>query len=53
MQVAEVMDFDIEMEGVEAAVAVGEVEVDDIRPLRAQYPGHFAKRAGNIAQDDA
>ena len=53
VEMAEVVDFDVEMEGVEAAVAVGEVEVDDIRPLRPQYPGHLAKRAGDIAQDHA
>ena len=50
---AKIVHLDVEVEGVEAPVAVSEVKVDDIGPLRAQYSRHFAKRAGNIAQDHA
>ena len=50
---AEVMDFDVKVEGVKTAVAVSEVEIDDIRSLRAQDSRHFAKRPGDVAQDHA
>jgi hypothetical protein len=42
VQVSKVMDFNVDVEGVEAAVAVGKHEVDDIGSFGAQYPGHFA-----------
>ncbi len=53
MQVAQIVDFHVEVERVETAVSVGEVQVDDIRSLRPQYSGHLAKRTGDITKDDA
>ena len=46
----EVVNLGIDVEGVETAVAVGEAEVDDVRPLGAHDPRHFAKRARDVAE---
>ena len=51
VQVREVVNFDVEVKRLEAAVAVNELKVDDVGVLLAEYPRHGTKRAGNIAQD--
>src|SRR6476661_5186695 len=52
VEVREVVHFDVEMERLEAAVAVDQLKVDDVGVLGAKDAGHGAKRAGDIAQDD-
>ena len=52
MQMREVVHFDINLERHEAAVAVDEVQVDDVRMLGAEHAGHGAKRSGHVANDD-
>src|SRR6187397_562343 len=46
----EVVNLDVDMEGVEAAVSVGQHQIDDIGPLRAKDAGHFTERPGHVAQ---
>ena len=54
MQVREVVHLDVDVEGVEAAVAVGQHQVDDVGGLGAEDARPSSpKRAGNVAQDDA
>ena len=51
VEVREVVHFDVEMEGVEIAVAVDQLKVDDVGVLGAEDPRHRAERPGNVAQD--
>ena len=51
MQVREVVDLDVEVEGLEASVAVDQLQVDDVGVLGAENPGHGAERTGDIAED--
>ena len=53
MEVREVVYLRIQMEGLEAPVAVNQVEVDDIGVLRAQYPRHRTKRPWYVSKDHA
>src|SRR6476620_1731385 len=45
------MHLDVEMEGLEAAVAVDELEVDDVGVLLPKDSRHGAERARNVAED--
>ena len=49
----DVVHLDVEMEGVEAAVAAGLVHADDIGAMAAQYAGDHRERAGLVLDDDA
>jgi malate dehydrogenase (oxaloacetate-decarboxylating)(NADP+) len=46
VQMGKVMHLDVEVEGLEASVAVDQLEVDDIGALLAEDPGHRAERSG-------
>ena len=52
MQVGEVVDLDVEMERLEAPVAVDEVQVDDVGVLGAEDSRHRAERARDILEHD-
>src|SRR5689334_12810821 len=52
MEVCEIVHLDIEMEGLEAAVAVDQLKIDDVGVLGAKYAGHRPERAGDVAQYD-
>ena len=51
VKVREVVDLDVEVEGLEAAVAVDQLQVDDVGVLGAEDARHRAERAGNVAKD--
>src|SRR5215210_4651397 len=48
---AEVVDLDVDIEGVEAAVAVDQLQIDDVGVLGAEDPRHRPERSGDVAQD--
>ena len=52
VQVREVVDLDVEVEGLEAAVAVDQLQVDDVGALGAEDARHRAERAGDVVEDD-
>src|SRR5688572_32344276 len=45
--------FDVEVEGVEAAVAARLLHADDIGAVASQYAGDDRERAGLVLDDDA
>ena len=45
------MHLDVEMERLEAAVAMDQLQVDNVRVLGAENSRHGSKRARNVAQD--
>src|SRR4051794_28869496 len=47
----EVMDLDVEVEGLEASVTMDELQVDDVGVLCTEDARHGAEGAGNAAQD--
>src|SRR5438309_6721290 len=51
VKVCQIVDLDVEVEGLEAAVAVHQLKVDDVGVLGAENPGHGAERARNVAED--
>ena len=51
VQVGEVVDLDVEVEGMEVAVAVNQRQVDDVGVLGAERARHRPQRSGNVAQD--
>ena len=51
VQMRQIVHFDIDVEGVEAAVAVDQLQIDDVGVLRPQDARHGAERARNVAQD--
>src|SRR5437764_2054483 len=51
VEVREVVNLDVQMEGLEAAVAMDELKVDDVGMLLAKDARHGAERAWNVAQD--
>src|SRR6476619_3667653 len=53
MKVSEVVHLDVEMEGVEIAVAVDELKIDDVGVLLPKDARHGSQRSGNVAQDHA
>ena len=53
VQVGQVVHLDVEVEGLEAAVAVDQLQVDDVGVLGAEDAGHRPQRARDVAQDDA
>src|SRR4051812_8447259 len=52
VQVREVVHFDVQMEGLEAAVTVDQLKVDDVRVLCPEDARHGAESAGDVAEDD-
>src|SRR5689334_15825307 len=52
VKVREVMHLDVEMERLEAAVAVDQLKVDDVGVLLAENPRHRAEGSRDVAQDD-
>jgi hypothetical protein len=46
-----IVHFDVEVEGLEAAVAVNQLKIDDVGVLLAEDPRHGAERARDVAQD--
>ena len=53
VQVRQVVHFDVEVKGLEAAVAVDQLQIDDVGVLAAEDPRHDAERAGDVLQDHA
>src|SRR5688572_32463921 len=52
-QMLDVVHFDVEMEGVEAAVAARLLHADDVGSVASQYTGDDGERAGLVLDDDA
>ena len=49
----QIVDLQIDFEGMEFAVACGHAQVDDIGLVIAENPGNFAQRSRPVMDDDA
>ena len=49
VEVSEVVHLNVEVERLEAAVAVNELQVDDVGMLGAEYARHGAERSGDVS----
>src|SRR6185369_15101563 len=47
----EIVHLDVQVEGLEAAVAVRQLKIDDVGVLGAEDPRHGAERTGNVAKN--
>ena len=51
VQVREIVHLDVQMESLEAAVAMDQLKVDDVGVLGAKDSGHGPKSTGDVAKD--